>query len=149
MADYGRLLAHDSHYAERAAVVSALHMDIGQVIAGENLANLTIDNNIGPVAVHTPCSMEHGLGEPDLVQRILEKAGFTLTAQPDKVLCCGSAGTYSLLQPHTSDRIRERALSSLCAEQPAVIASGNVGCQLHLGAGTDVPVVHWIELLDS
>jgi len=149
IADYGRLLADDPAYAERAARVSALHRDIAEVIAAEDLAGLSPDTATGPVAVHTPCSMQHGLGQPDLISRILERAGFTLAEQPAKVLCCGSAGSYSLLQTEISERVRDSALATLCVREPALIASANIGCQLHLATGTEVPVIHWIELLDS
>jgi glycolate oxidase iron-sulfur subunit len=93
--------------------------------------------------------MQHGLGQTGRVEDILERAGFTLARQPAAVLCCGSAGSYSLLQPRISERLRDDALANLCAEAPAVIASANIGCQLHLASGTSIPVIHWIELLDS
>lgn len=149
VADYGRLLADDPEYADRAATIASRHRDIAQVIAAEDLSRLATPGHPGPVAVHTPCSMQHGLGQTGLVEDILTRAGFTLARQPATVLCCGSAGSYSLLQPQVSERLRDGALASLCAEAPAVIASANIGCQLHLASGASIPVIHWIELLDG
>lgn len=149
IADYGRLLADDPDYADRAATVASLHRDIAQVIAAQDLSSLPAPGDPGPVAVHTPCSMQHGLGQTGLVEDILERAGFTVARQSASVLCCGSAGSYSLLQPQISERLRDTALATLGAETPAVIASANIGCQLHLASGTPIPVIHWIELLDG
>ena len=149
LADYGQLLAHDPDYAERARVISRLAKDIGQFLSGEDLTGLDCAGNMGPVAVHTPCTLYHGLREPALVESLLERLGFVLAPTSDKHLCCGSAGTYSVLQPAASKRLRERKLKALSAARPAVIASANVGCQLHLSESSDIPVVHWVELLDN
>jgi glycolate oxidase iron-sulfur subunit len=149
LVDYGELLAHDPAYADRARRVSALARDIGEILAGENLESIKPDTAIGPVAVQVPCSMQHGLKQPDVIPDILRRAGFELAQTRDQHLCCGSAGTYSILQPATSNRLRERKIEALTGAAPAVIATGNVGCQLHLQGASDVPVVHWIELLDS
>ncbi len=149
VADYGELLAQDPAYADKARRVSQLARDIGQVLLQEDLAALAIDADIGPVAVHTPCSLQHGLGEPDLIATLLRRVGFELAPTRDAHLCCGSAGTYSILQGDTSQRLRSRKLAALTEGQPAVIATGNVGCQLHLGEDDGVPVRHWIELLDA
>jgi glycolate oxidase iron-sulfur subunit len=149
LADYGHLLQHDSAYAAKAARVSLLAMDIGQVLCSENLGALAVNTDIGAVAVQTPCSLQHGLQQPSLITDILTRAGFSLTKTQDEHLCCGSAGTYSILQADTSERLREKKIKALSSGKPAVIASGNVGCQLHLQAAADIPVVHWIELLDS
>ena len=120
LADYGQLLAHDPDYAERAKVVSGLAKDIGQFLAGEDLTGLDCAGNVGPVAVHTPCTLYHGLREPALVESLLERLGFELAPTSDKHLCCGSAGTYSVLQPAASKRLRERKLKALSASRPAV-----------------------------
>lgn len=149
LADYGELLADDPKYAARAERISELCRDIAEVVLAEDLSGLKINTAVGRVAVQTPCSAQHGLKKPDLITGVLNKAGFTLAATRDDHLCCGSAGTYSILQPHTSARLRERKLQALGEDTPAMIASGNVGCQLHLQTEADVPVVHWIELLDQ
>ena len=149
LADYGRLLAHDPAYAERAARIASLSTDVGRFLARENLSELDYEPTIGPVAVHTPCTLYHGMQEPDLVENLLEKLGFQLAPTSDRHLCCGSAGTYSVLQPTTSRRLRGRKLAALCQGEPAIIASANVGCQLHLAETAKVPVVHWLELLDN
>ncbi len=123
--------------------------DIGEILAEENLEVLKPDTAIGAVAVQVPCSMQHGLKQPDVIPDILRRAGFELAQTRDQHLCCGSAGTYSILQPARSNRLRERKIEALTGAAPALIATGNVGCQLHLQGASDIPVVHWIELLDS
>jgi glycolate oxidase iron-sulfur subunit len=149
LVDYGHLLADDPAYAEKARVIASLARDIGQVIVAEDLACLQYNTDVGPVAVQTPCSLQHGLGEPELVSEILRRCGFVLADTRDKHLCCGSAGTYSLLQRQASERLRDNKLRALCEESPGLIATANVGCQLHLDETSKIPVVHWIELLDN
>jgi glycolate oxidase iron-sulfur subunit len=148
LADYAVLLGNDPDYAARAERVSAVHRDLAEVLEAENLAGLAPLPEPAPVAVHLPCSQQHALGHGALVSRLLARAGFTLAATRDDHLCCGSAGTYSLLQAGTSERLRTRKLAALCAGQPGRIVTANVGCQLHLMEGSPVPVSHWIELLD-
>ena len=148
LADYGRLLAADPAYAARASRVAALARDAGEVLMAEDLGSLTAATEVGRVAVHTPCSLQHGLKQPDLIAALLARVGFQLVAAPDSHLCCGSAGTYSILEADMSLRLRDRKLRALQENSPDLIATGNVGCQLHLQAGTGVPVLHWLELLD-
>lgn len=148
LTEYGRLLAHDPAYAERARRVSALARDIGEVLLDEDLGALAADRDRGKVAVQTPCSLQHGMKRPDLINDLLGKAGFELAASAGSHLCCGSAGTYSVLQGKMSRRLRDDKLRALTADSPDLIATGNVGCQLHLQAAATVPVMHWIELLD-
>ena len=149
LADYGELLANDPAYADKAAQVSALTLDIGQVLLQEDLDKLTLKTDIGKVAVHTPCTLQHALKLPSLITDILTRAGFELATTTQQHLCCGSAGTYSLLQPAISARLRDNKLAALCTDKPAVIVTANVGCQLQLGQDSAPPVMHWIELLDS
>jgi glycolate oxidase iron-sulfur subunit len=147
--DYGHLLADDPAYAERAARVAALAVDIGELLAREGVERLDGAGSKGRrVAFHAPCTLQHGQKLPGLVERLLTEAGFELAAVPDAHLCCGSAGTYSILQRSLSERLRENKVAALQSGGPAVIATANIGCLHHLQAGTDVPVVHWIELLD-
>lgn len=148
VADYGALLAHDPAYAGRAAKVSALHCDIAQLLAREDLSVLAPAVSAGPVAVHIPCSQQHALGQHDGVRSLLARAGFTLAATRDDHLCCGSAGTYSILEPERSERLRQRKLEALTGDQPAVIVTANIGCQLQLAEAGGPPVRHWLELFD-
>lgn len=147
LADYGRLLADDPAYAQRAARVSALARDLGEVLLAEDLAALAVDTRCGKIAIHTPCSLQHALRQPDLLATLLRGVGFSLARTEEGHICCGSAGTYSLLQPALSQRLRQRKQTALTVDAPALIVTANVGCQLHL-AHPDVPVLHWIELLD-
>jgi len=147
--DYGHLLADDPAYAERAARVAALAVDVGELLAREGMERLDGFGTRGRrVAFHAPCTLQHGQRLPGVVERLLAEAGFELTAVPDAHLCCGSAGTYSVLQRPLSERLRENKVAALQSGGPAVIATANIGCLHHLQAGTEVPVVHWIELLD-
>ncbi len=149
LVDYGRLLADDPAYAEKARRVTLLTRDIAEILEQEDLHRLSINTQIGKVAIHPPCSMQHALQQPTLLDTILRRAGFDIATTTDKLLCCGSAGTYSILQPDTSERLREKMLQTLSSDQPTLIATANIGCQMHLQAAAGVPVVHWIELLDS
>ena len=104
---------------------------------------------MGKIAVQTPCTLQHTLQQPELISRILTRCGFTLATTTGQHLCCGSAGTYSVLQRDISVRLRANKIHALSRDKPSIIATGNVGCQLHLQAASEVPVVHWIELLDA
>jgi glycolate oxidase iron-sulfur subunit len=148
LSDYATALADDPDYAPRAARVSSLARDLAGFLLEQPLERLpaAADATKQRVAVHVPCSQMHALREPDSVRRLLASRGYQLTQSADDHLCCGSAGSYALLQPQMSRRLRQRKLDALCAERPAVIASANVGCQLHLAQGADVPVRHWVEL---
>jgi glycolate oxidase iron-sulfur subunit len=149
LADYGRLLAHDPAYAGRARRVSELARDIGEVLLEEDLGKLQIDRAVGTIAVHTPCSLQHGMKQPRLIQDILAKAGLQLATTRNSHLCCGSAGTYSVLEPDLSRRLRDEKLLALTGDSPELIVTGNVGCQLHLAGAAPIPVMHWIEVLDA
>ncbi len=154
--DYGHLLRLDPAYADKAARVSALARDIVEVVAAEwerivaLLEATPARNDSAPrVAFHSPCTLQHGLKIKGGVEPILAALGYTLSPVADAHLCCGSAGTYSILQPELSGRLKANKLAALQAGAPAVIASANVGCITHLQSGTDIPVRHWIELLDE
>tara|TARA_R110000823_G_scaffold132777_7_gene261292 strand:- start:26827 stop:28038 length:1212 start_codon:yes stop_codon:yes gene_type:complete len=149
LADYGRLLASDPLYAEKAERVSALSRDLADVVSNEDLSSLIPEKNRGKVALHTPCTLTHAQQLPQLLEQMLRRAGITLAATRDSHLCCGSAGTYSILQPQAAARLRDKKLSALGVDHPSLIATANVGCQLHLQTAADIPVKHWIELLDS
>jgi glycolate oxidase iron-sulfur subunit len=147
--EYGHLLHDDPVYADRAARVSELARDLGEVIAAETLPVERLKPATGRVAFHSPCTLQHGQQLNGVVEGLLQLAGFELTEVADGHLCCGSAGTYSLLQPQLSQQLRDNKLKRLQAGKPDFIATANVGCQLHLGADSRVPVRHWIELLEE
>ncbi len=147
--EYGERLAGDPHYAERARIVSELAKDPAELLAGLPLEALEPRPPPEPVAFHAPCTLQHGQRLPGVVEGILERLGFRLTPVADAHLCCGSAGTYSLLQPKLAERLKAEKLERLEAGAPAVIATANVGCQLHLASGARVPVRHWLELVDE
>nr|WP_206171428.1 glycolate oxidase subunit GlcF [Thiorhodococcus mannitoliphagus] len=147
--EYGEVLAEDPSYAEKAARVAALARDPVEILAAEDLAPLGAPGRGRKVAFHSPCSLQHGQQLKNLVEPVLTRLGFALTSVPDAHLCCGSAGTYSVTQPELSAQLKARKLSALTSGAPEMIATANVGCQLHLDSGTEVPVVHWLELLDA
>jgi len=144
--DYGHALRNDSRYAQKAARVSALAKDLGEILALENLERL---QPITPrrIAFQSPCSLQHGQGLGGLVEELLRRLGFELAPVSGAHLCCGSAGTYSLLQPQLSQRLRENRLTALEAGGAELIATANIGCLIHLREGAHLPVMHWVELL--
>lgn len=147
--EYGEKLRHDPNYAEKAKRVSEMTKDLTEVLIKEDLGKLGLKNPAAKTAVHCPCSLQHGQKLGGVVEEILQKAGFELTRTQNKHLCCGSAGTYSLLQPKLSQELLTNKLNDLSIDNPEQIVTANVGCQLHLGSRADVPVKHWIELLDQ
>jgi len=150
--EYAELLAHDSLYAEKAKRVSTLCKDISEILAVEDLFILTKtnpDNKIKTVAFHSPCTLQHAQQITGTVETILEQAGYTLIKVGDSHLCCGSAGTYSILQATLSQQLLKNKLGFLQKNKPDCIVTANIGCQLHLESKADIPVKHWIELLDE
>jgi glycolate oxidase iron-sulfur subunit len=153
--DYGRLLADDPGYAQRAARVSELACDLSQLLASEGVAlrsALVRVHAAGPVtrvAFQAPCSLQHALKASGVIEPLLLAAGYTLTAVDDGQRCCGSAGTYSILQPELSQRLLASKLEALGRGAPEVIATANIGCLHHLRSATSIPVRHWVELLDE
>jgi glycolate oxidase iron-sulfur subunit len=154
--EYAHLLQDDPDYALRAARVVLATRDISEVITAEAdaLGSLLLNcaplpESETPLAFHSPCSLQHGLKIRGTVELLLTAAGYRLTPVADSHLCCGSAGTYSVLQPELSQRLQANKIAALTAGAPAAIASANVGCMAHLQGVTEVPVRHWIELLDE
>jgi glycolate oxidase iron-sulfur subunit len=150
--EYGHLLRHDVGYAERAAKVSALAKDLVEVVAAESGAfkgRFPASTEPHKVAFHSPCSLQHGQQIVGAVESILREAGCTLTAVPDAHLCCGSAGTYSLLKPAISRRLLRDKVKALESGSPATIATANIGCLAHIESAARAPVRHWIELVDE
>ncbi len=147
--DYGRLLA-DTDYADKAARVSALAKDLSEVIDIEAAAQALGRSEAGQkIAFHSPCTLQHGQGISGVVERLLERLGYELTPVANSHLCCGSAGTYSILQPGMSTVLRDNKLEALQTGKPDLIATANIGCLVHMANHADVPVKHWIELLET
>lgn len=147
--DYGHLLRHDVAYAAKALQVAALARDPAEILAAEGRGWLAGLGGGRRIAFHAPCSLQHGLKLHALTENLLREAGHELTPITDAHLCCGSAGSYSILQPALADALRARKLAALEAGEPELIATANIGCQLHLAAATARPLRHWIELLDE
>lgn len=151
--DYAHLLQHDPRYASRAERISALTRDPAEVLLQEReglfrLLGPGSTSNLARVAFHSPCSLQHGLKIRGVVEDLLNMAGYSLTVVPDSHLCCGSAGTYSLLQAELSQQLLTRKVAALQSGAPGIIATANIGCLSHIETGTTLPVRHWIELLD-
>ena len=153
--EYGHLLRHDATYAEKAARISELSKDIGEVLETEThtlaplLNNLPVDAKKLRIAFHSPCTLQHGLQIRGVVEKILIAAGLELTFVPDAHLCCGSAGTYSILQPELSQQLLKNKVMALESSDPIRIVTANIGCLMHVQSGTSLPVSHWIEVLDE
>lgn len=145
--DYGRALCDDPDYAEKAARVSALAKDIGEVLGGEDLSPLCATEPGKRVAFHCPCTLQHGQQLAGTVERVLERLGYSLTFVPNAHLCCGSAGSYSLLQPELSNALKAKKLTALAHDDPDIVVTANVGCQLHLDDPAGRRVRHWLELV--
>lgn len=147
--DYGRLLAHDPNYAERAARVSAMAKDISEILHVENLDALRQQppGRQPRIAFHAPCTLQHGMRLGGVTETVLRQLGFELASVPDAHLCCGSAGTYSILQAELSTQLGDNKVAALQSDAPEMIVTANIGCLLELRKRARVPVVHWIELL--
>jgi len=144
--EYGHLLAGDPAYADKAKRISAMTRDLCEVVPAEKVMK---KNNPGRVAFQSPCSLQHGQQLRGRVEALLASAGYSLSPVAESHLCCGSSGTYSILQPELSEQLRARKLAALGAGEPDVVATANIGCLMHLQAGADKPVRHWIQLLDE
>ena len=151
--EYGDLLRHDPEYADKAVRITELTRDISEI-----LAELLSDDELGTrgrtyprgkLAFHAPCTLQHGQKITGIVETLLSRAGFEICAVPDAHLCCGSAGTYSILQSRLSQQLLDNKIKSLEQGQPDVITTANIGCLMHLETRANVPVRHWIELLDE
>ncbi len=148
--EYAELLANDPAYAEKAKRISELCKDISEILINEDLQKLNFNNtaNNKRIAFHSPCTLQHAQKITGTVEKILRQAGYPLTKIADSHLCCGSAGTYSIFQKKLSQQLLDNKLTALQHAKPACIVTANIGCQLHLETKANVPVKHWIELLD-
>ena len=145
--DYGFMLREDPMYAAKAAQVAALAKDVTEYLATLALAP-AIRTLEGPLAYHSACSMQHGQKITEEPKRLLREAGFEVRDVPEGHICCGSAGTYNLLQPELAGRLRERKVGNIARIAPVAVAAGNIGCMTQIGLGTAIPIVHTVELLD-
>lgn len=146
---YGELLKNDPDYAEKAAHIASLCLDLSEAVASELAKNSNEEAQKKPlkVAVHNPCTLQHGQKVLGTVEALLHQAGYETVPVANGHLCCGSAGTYSVLQPEIADQLKTNKLEVLQQHSPDVIVTANIGCQLHLRSDARVPVVHWVELL--
>jgi glycolate oxidase iron-sulfur subunit len=151
--DYGHALAHDPAYADKAARIAAMTRDLSELLPDLVPAlqpKLRRDPAVTSVAFHPPCTLQHGQRLRGGVETGLQALGFPVSVAPgESHLCCGSAGTYSVLQPELAYALRDRKLAKLAPLHAQVIISANIGCIQHLQSGTTVPVKHWVELLDE
>jgi glycolate oxidase iron-sulfur subunit len=143
--DYGHIFRNDP-LAEEAATVSALAKDISEVLSGVELGFRAVPKL--RVAYHTSCSLQHGQRFRYGPKKLLKAAGFSVIEPDDPHMCCGSAGTYNLLQPEIADKLKERKIKTLERGAPDAIVAGSIGCMVQIGSGTRLPVVHTVELLD-
>ena len=145
--DYGHLLRDDAEYKERAAKISALAVDISEFLTTANLGPPSRWSSVR-VAYHSACSLQHGQKITDEPKSLLSLAGFSVTEVPDGHLCCGSAGTYNILQTPLANELKARKIANIKTTKPDVVAAGNIGCISQLQSGLGVPIVHSVELLD-
>jgi len=145
--DYGFMLREDRDFAAAAAKVSALAKDITEYVGGIDLKPAQPRGDI-VVAYHSACSLQHGQKITQAPKELLSKNGFVVKDVPESHLCCGSAGTYNILQPDIANKLRDRKVANIAMIKPDMIAAGNIGCMVQIAGGTSVPVVHTIELLD-
>lgn len=147
--DYGHALKDDVAYAGKAARISALTLDLSEVISRENIDSFAHIGQGRRIACQSSCTLQHGQKLGGTVEALLRRCGYQLTPVADNHLCCGAAGSYTLTQPELSGQLLDNKLAALQAGKPEFIASANVGCQMHLASKSSVPVVHWIELLET
>jgi glycolate oxidase iron-sulfur subunit len=145
--DYGFMLRAEEAYADKAARVSRLAKDISEYLTGLPLSPRG-DHAGTAVAYHSACSLQHGQKIGKAPKELLSKMGFVVKDVPEGHLCCGSAGTYNILQPELAGRLRERKVANIEKIKPDVIAAGNIGCMTQIAAGTAIPVIHSVELID-
>jgi glycolate oxidase iron-sulfur subunit len=145
--DYGFMLREDRDFAGPAAKISALAKDVSEYVSSLDLPAPQQRSDL-VVAYHSACSLQHGQKITQLPKELLSKNGFVVKDVPESHLCCGSAGTYNILQPDLAGRLRDRKIANIASVKPDMIAAGNIGCMVQIAGGTSVPVVHTIELLD-
>jgi glycolate oxidase iron-sulfur subunit len=143
--DYGHMLRLDPDYAARAKVISAKARDISEFLAQIEIPLARMNLRI---AYHAPCTLQHGQQLKTQAQALLRRAGFDVHEVPEGHLCCGSAGTYNMMQPEISQKLLKRKLANINSTNPQIIATGNIGCMMQIGSATQIPILHTAELLD-
>ncbi|MDQ7075790.1 MAG: glycolate oxidase subunit GlcF [Gammaproteobacteria bacterium] len=146
---YAEHLADEPEYADKAKKLVALCKDIAEIVNNEDLQKITLKQSQDNISYHPPCTLQHWQQQPQLVEKLLSRLGFKINPLKDGHLCCGSAGTYAITQPKLSQQLQERKLAQLTCHPTEMIVSANIGCINHLQAGCDIPVKHWVELLDE
>jgi glycolate oxidase iron-sulfur subunit len=144
--EYGQYLDHDPEYAEKARTISKLVKDISELVTEQDIEKIKLPESI-KIAFHAPCTLQHGLHLASHVEKLLTQLGCELLPVDDSHLCCGSAGTYSILQPKLSAQLKTNKLDNLQQYSPQYILTANIGCQHHLNSESNVPVRHWVEMV--
>ena len=152
--EYAHYLEHDPAYAEKAQRIAAATRDLSEIVLAEQAALKQLLPNKPPeaktkVAVHTPCTLQHGQKINGVLEALLTVAGYEVADASERHLCCGSAGTYSILQPELSQRLLQNKITALEVNRPECIVTANIGCLMQLQGGTQKPVSHWIELVEA
>ena len=145
--DYGHVLRHDPEWAEKAQRVSSIVMDISEYLSSIDLPSPSSSMNLR-VAYHSACSLQHGQKIKIQPKKLLTDAGFEVAEAPESHLCCGSAGTYNIMQPDIANQLKDRKVRNIESVKPDLIAAGNIGCLTQIAGGTDIPVVHTVKLLN-
>ena len=145
--DYVHLLADDPDYVDHARRIVELLRDPVELLGDAAIERLTLTRRTSRIAVHTPCTLQHALGLNGRIEELLNRLGYQLCAVQEGDLCCGAAGTYSMLQPALSERLRSRKLQALKVDHPDVVVTANIGCLVHLASADAVPVRHWLNLV--
>ena len=145
--DYASMFKEGDEYYQKAKVISSKTLDIAEFLADKDLSQLNLEK--ANISYHEPCTLQHGQKLAGLVNSILQRLGYTPASVTDAHLCCGSAGTYSILQPELSKQFKTNKLNNLNASNPQMIVTANIGCLMHLQKDSKIPVKHWVELLDN
>ena len=145
--DYGHMLRNDTEYAARAAQISALTRDVTEFVSSYDMGAPKRWSSLR-IAYHSACSLQHGQRVTDEPKALLKKAGFSVVDVPEGHICCGSAGTYNILQPDMAQRLKERKIANIRLAKPDIVAAGNIGCITQLQGGLNIPIAHTVELLD-
>ncbi len=146
--DYGFMFKNDERMAEKAEAISAITKDITEYLDELGVADQLKAPEDLNITYHSACSLQHGQKVTKAPKNLLEQAGYTVKTPVDAHLCCGSAGTYNLMQPELADKLKERKIATIKATSPDAIAAGNIGCMTQIASDADIPVVHTVELLD-
>ena len=147
--EYGHYFKDDVAYREKAEFISSKAKDLSEIMSTLPLEKINKTTNMPRIAFHSPCTLQHGLRITNQIEPLLSALGYDLMPVKDSHLCCGSAGTYSILQPDFSRQLLENKIQCLNEHKPGIIATANIGCLLHIQSQSSVPVKHWVELLDD